>query len=51
LVGNNPARPDSEKTVGCYNHPLFDAESHRMIRLSYRSTAEKRLRNYIKGGD
>jgi len=46
-VGNKPARPESEITVGCYNHPVFDGESHRMVRLTYASTAEKRLMNYI----
>lgn len=49
-VGNRPSRPGSDDRVGCYNHPVFDEESHWMVRLTYESTAEKRLRNYINGG-
>lgn len=49
MVGNRPSRPGSGDTVGCYNHPIFDGESHRMIRLTYTSTVEPRLRDYLGG--
>jgi len=50
MVGNHPSRPGSDDTVGCYNHPVFDGESHEMVRLTYKSTVEPRLRRYIATG-
>ncbi len=49
-VGNHPSRPGSGDTVGCYNHPFRFDESHKMVRLTYTSTAEPKLRDYVQGG-
>jgi len=51
-VGNHPSRPGSGDTVSCLNVDAHDWPGlPQMRRLTYASTVEPRLRDYINGGD
>lgn len=49
-IGNQPARPGSDRTVHCPLDPsgVFEENEHTMVRLTYESLAGKNLKRYHK---